>query len=193
MTENLPKRKGRQKKHSGTPLNRRQELFVKELVTKDGQITMREAAITAGYPTNSAHCRAWELTNPKMNPHVVAKIREYRAELDEKFGVDYKRHIRDLQVIRDRALEEGAFAAAVQAEKARGLAQGDIYINKSEIRHGSIDSMSKEEVLKALGELKGIDDHVTIDITPTDNTRNGEKARERLVERVSESSKEATA
>jgi hypothetical protein len=128
-----------------------------------------------------------------MNPHVVAKIREYRAELDEKFGVDYKRHIRDLQVIRDRALEEGAFSAAVQAEKARGLAQGDIYINKSEIRHGSIDSMSKEEVLKALGELKGIDDHVTIDITPTDNTRNGEKARERLVERVSESSKEATA
>ena len=48
MTENLPKRKGRQKKHSGTPLNRRQELFVKELVTKDGQITMREAAINAG-------------------------------------------------------------------------------------------------------------------------------------------------
>ena len=128
-----------------------------------------------------------------MNPHVVAKIREYRAELDEKFGVDYKRHIRDLQVIRDRALEEGAFSAAVQAEKARGLAQGDIYINKSEIRHGSIDSMSKEEVLKALGELKGIDDHVTIDITPTDNTSNGEKARKRLVERVSESSKEATA
>jgi hypothetical protein len=127
-----------------------------------------------------------------MNPHVVAKIREYRAELDEKFGVDYKRHIRDLQVIRDRALEEGAFSAAVQAEKARGLAQGDIYINKSEIRHGSIDSMSKEEVLKALKELKGIDDHVTIDISPDNNSANGEKARSRLVERIEKPIEEAT-
>ena len=127
-----------------------------------------------------------------MNPHVVAKIREYRAELDEKFGVDYKRHIRDLQVIRDRALEEGAFSAAVQAEKARGLAQGDIYINKSEIRHGSIDSMSKEEVLKALKELKGIDDHVTIDISPDNNSANGEKARSRLVERIEKPIEEVT-
>ena len=193
MTENLPKKRGRKKKTAATPLNRRQELFVKELVTKDGQITMREAAINAGYPTASAHTRAYELTNPDINPHVVSKIREYRRELDEKFGVDYKRHIRDLQVIRDRALEEGAFSAAVQAEKARGLAQGDIYINKSEVRHGSIDSMSKDEVLKALKELKGIDEHVTIDITPTDNTSDSKKARSRLVERISDASKEASA
>ena len=43
------------------PLNRREELFVKELVAKDGQITLRDAAINAGYPPKSAHVRAQRL------------------------------------------------------------------------------------------------------------------------------------
>ena len=47
------------------------------------------------------------------------------------------------------------------------MAQGDIYVNKSEIRHGSIDSMSKEEVQKALDELKRT--YGAIDITPNED------------------------
>ena len=148
------------------PLTRRQELFVKELVSQDGQITLREAAINAGYPVSSAHTRAYELTNPNRCPHVVSAIKAYREELDEKYGVNYKRHVRDLQNIRDLALKNGAYSAAVQAEYRRGQAQGDIYISKSEIRHGSIDSMSKEEVLKALEEIKQNYGAYSIDITP---------------------------
>ena len=56
-------------------------------------------------------------------------------------------------------------SAAVQAEYRRGMAQGDIYVSKSEIRHGSIDSMSKDDVLKALKELKNTYGNA-IDITP---------------------------
>lgn len=166
-----------------TPLTRKQELFVKELVSKDGQITMREAAINAGYAASSAHTRAYELTNPHICPHVVAAIRAYRDELDMKYGVSYKRHIRDLQTIRDLALQNGAYSAAVQAEYRRGQAQGDIYVSKSEIRHGSIDSMSKEEVLKALKELKENYAPITVDISPEGegNSQNRGKARERLL------------
>ena len=47
-------------------MTRRQEKFVKELVSNDGLITMREAAIRAGYPAASAHTRAYELTNEKI-------------------------------------------------------------------------------------------------------------------------------
>jgi hypothetical protein len=65
------------------------------------------------------------------------------------------------------ALENGAYSAAVQAEYRRGQAQGDIYVSKSEIRHGSIDSMSKEEVQKALDELKRT--YGAIDITPDED------------------------
>ena len=135
-------------------LTRKQQLFVRELVSKDGQITLREAAINAGYAATSAHTRAYELTHPDISPHVVAEINRYRAELDSKYGVTYGRHVRDLQRIRDNALESGAYSAAVQAEYRRGRAQGDIYINKSEIRHGSIDQMSKEEVMEAIKEIK---------------------------------------
>ena len=142
--------RGRPPASTEQPLTRKQELFVKELVSKDGQITLREAAINAGYSATSAHSRAYELTNQHISPHVVAAINSYRRELDEKYGVTYKRHLRDLQSIRDVALENGAYSAAVQAEYRRGQAQGDIYVSKSEIRTGSIDSMNKEDVLKAL-------------------------------------------
>ncbi|MAL45925.1 terminase small subunit [Hyphomonas sp.] len=160
-------------------LNRRQELFVKELVSKDGQITMREAAINAGYPEKSAHVRASELTNPRIHPHVCRAIREYRQELDEKYGVEYQRHLRDLQVIRDAALENGAFSAAVQAEYRRGQAQGDIYVNKTEIRHGTIDQMSKEEVVKALDEIKQTYAPITHD-AGIEEAGNRQRARDRL-------------
>ena len=179
----LVETRGRPKATVNSTLTRRQELFVKELVSKDGQITMREAAINAGYPVSSAHTRAYELTNPNMSPHVVAKIRAYRQELDEKYGVTYQRHLRDLQTIRELALQNGAYSAAVQAEYRRGQAQGDIYISKSEVRHGSIDSMSKEEVEKALKEIKEQYAPITIDVTPTEesNKQNRSQARKRIL------------
>jgi len=179
----VKKKPGRPRATKAQPLTRRQELFVKELVSKDGQITMREAAINAGYPAGSAHTRAYELTNPHISPHVVAAIQAYRAELDEKFGVTYQRHLRDLQTIRDMALQNGAYSAAVQAEYRRGQAQGDIYVSKSEIRHGSIDSMSKDDVLKALEEIKNQYAPITIDVTPEgqSNSSNRDKARVRLL------------
>ena len=188
QSKTLPVKKkrgvGQPRATKNRPLTRKQELFVKELVSKDGQITMREAAINAGYPASSAHTRAYEMTNPHICPHVVAAIKAYRDELDEKFGINYRRHIRDLQTIRDAALENGAFSAAVQAEYRRGQAQGDIYVSKSEVRHGSIDSMSKDEVMKALKEIKQTYAPVTIDITPEgeSNTQNRAKARSRLLE-----------
>ena len=82
------------------------------------------------------------------------------------------------------ALNNGAYSAAVQAEYRRGQAQGDIYVSKSEIRTGSIDSMSKDEVLKALKEIKQSYAPITIDVTPEgeSNSQNRDKARGRLLE-----------
>ena len=146
-------------------LTRRQEKFVKELVSNDGLITLRESAIRAGYPARSAHTRAYELTNINICPHVVAEITRYRDELDEMYAVGYKKHVRDLQKIRDIALENGAYSAAVQAEYRRGQAQGDIYVSKSEIRTGSIDQMSREDVENELERIRKSFEPI-IDITP---------------------------
>ena len=75
----------------------------------------------------------------------------------------------------------GAFSAAVQAEYRRGQAQGDIYVNKTEIRHGTIEQMSKEEVMKALNELKQTYAPLTHDAGAED-ADNRKRARERLAE-----------
>jgi phage terminase small subunit len=135
-------------------LSAREWAFVKEYVSGDGMITMKEAAIRAGFSPKSASSTASRLTNPDHCPHVVAAIQEYRAELAEKYGTNFDRHMRDLQKIRDAALEAGAFGAAVQAEYRRGQALGTIYVDRKEIRVGTIDSMSKDEVREKLAELQ---------------------------------------
>lgn len=135
-------------------MNAKEWKFVQEYVSGDGRVTLKEAAIRAGYKPSSASVMAWKLTNPKEYPHVVAAIQAYRAELASKYNTSYERHMKDLQEIRDKALAAGAFAAAVQAEYRRGQALGTIYVERKEIRHGTIDSMSKEEVQRKLDELK---------------------------------------
>ena len=148
-----------------------QWLFIKELCQEEGKpLSLREAAINAGYAEKGAASVASILTDPKKNPHVVAAIQEYRHELAEKYGTSYERHMQDLLIIRNQALEAKNFSAAVAAEFRRGQALGTIYIDRKEIRHGTIDSMSKEDVKRKLEEIKamygGPPPTEILDITP---------------------------
>jgi hypothetical protein len=157
------------KPHKPRVLTPQEWKFVEEFSAGDGHVTLKEAALRAGYSENWAKNRARELTDPETNPHIVAAIQERRRELGEKYGTTFERHMRDLQVIRDQALQSGAYGAAVQAEYRRGQALGTIYIDRKEIRHGTIDSMSKEEVVRKLEEIKRLyGGHAgpVIDVTP---------------------------
>ena len=156
------------KAHKPRMLSPQEWKFVEEFVSGDGHITLKEAALRAGYSESWAKNRARELTDPDRNPHIVAAIQARRRELGEKYGTTFERHMRDLQVIRDQALAAGAYGAAVQAEYRRGQALGTIYIERKEIRHGTIDSMSREEVMRKLEEIKKLyGGGPIIDITPT--------------------------
>jgi DNA-binding FrmR family transcriptional regulator len=79
--------------------------FVQEYVSNDGRVTLREAALRAGYSEGSAQAEARRLTNPKTCPHVVAAIQAYRAELAMKYNTTYERHMRDLQTIREEEVQ----------------------------------------------------------------------------------------
>lgn len=136
------------------PLNAREQKFVEIWAASENQITLQEAALQAGYPKSVAARAGWHLTNPEKMPHVVAAIQRRIAELNAKYGTTFERHMKDLLYIRDKAIESGAWSAAVQAEYRRGQALGTIYVDRKEIRHGTIDSMSKEEVMRKLQELK---------------------------------------
>ena len=144
------------KKGQMTVLSPKEWAFVQEYVTRDGSMSRTEAAIRAGYTPNGAKDAITRLLDPARSPHVVAAVNELRAELAEKFGTTFERHMRDLQMIRDKAIEAGAWSAAVQAEYRRGQALGTIYVDRKEVRIGTIDSMSKEEVMRKLEEIKKI-------------------------------------
>jgi phage terminase small subunit len=157
------------KPHKPKVLTPQEWKFVEEFCAGDGHVTLKEAALRAGYSEAWAKNRARELTDPEICPHIVVAIQERRRELGEKYGTTFERHMRDLQVIRDQALQAGAYGAAVQAEYRRGQALGTIYIERKEIRHGTIDSMSKDEVQRKLEEIKrlyGGAAALIVDVTP---------------------------
>ena len=81
----------------------------------------------------------------------------------------------------------------LQAEYRRGQAQGDIYVNKSEIRHGTIDSMSKTEVLQALKEIKELPRALLMLTQKKLEATDGNQAeeRERILPAVQNSGEEA--
>ena len=160
-------------------LTRREEKFVKELVANDGFITMREAALRAGALAVSAHSRAYEMVR---RPRVALAIAQYRQELDEMYAVNYKRSERDLKKIRDAAMNASppSYSAAVQSEVARGKLAG-LYTSKSEIRTGSIDSLTREEVEKELERIRQGFGPI-IDITPEEEETAPQEHRSGTVE-----------
>ena len=64
--------------------------------------------------------------------------------------------------------EENNFSAAVQAEKARGQAAG-LYVERKEVRHGSIDAMSREEVEEKINQILG-ENGKLIELLPQEKT-----------------------
>ena len=133
-------------------LTDKQRVFVKIYSENEGRLTPTECARQAGYNEDSANVRASELLNGKRFPKVVEAIIARRAEIEKTHEVKLNKHVQELARLREKSLSEKSYSAAVNAERLRGQAAG-LYIDRKEIRTGSIDSMSREEVLKALGEI----------------------------------------
>ena len=137
-------------------LTEQQQKFAMLLVTNEGRMTPTECAVEAGYAEGSAHVRASELRNPRKFPLVVKHIDELRAELQEKYKVDYASHIAELAKLRNEAREKGAWSAAINAEVARGKAAG-LYIEQKIIKHGKLEDLSERELEARLSQI--IDDN----------------------------------
>ena len=119
--------------------------FAEYLVFNEGRTTGRDAAIAAGYSKDRARVEASELQNPKLSPLVVQYIGALREENLKKYEVSYDKHVAELGKIREAALKKGAFSAATNAEKNRGMAAG-LYIDRKIIKTGKLEEMSEEEL-----------------------------------------------
>ena len=136
-------------------LTDKQRIFVEIYVKEEGRLTPTECARQAGYKPERAPTTASELLNVKKYPRVVAAVRKKRNELHETHKVEMNKHVVELARLRDRALADKSHSAAINAERLRGQAAG-LYVERKEIRTGSIDDMSRDEVIKRLKEI-GID------------------------------------
>ena len=136
-------------------LTEKQRIFVEIYTANEGRLTPTECARQSGYKIERAATTASELLNVKKYPKVVAAVMKRRDEIASTHRVEMNKHVQELARLRDKALNEKSYSAAVNAERLRGQAAG-LYIDRKEIRTGSIDDMSREEVLKKLREV-GLD------------------------------------
>ena len=136
-------------------LTDKQRIFVQIYTENEGRLTPTECARQAGYAEDSANTTASELLNGKRFPKVVEAVLARRAEIQKTHEVKLDKHVQELARLREKSLAEKSYSAAVNAERLRGQAAG-LYIDRKEIRTGSIDSMSRDDVLKALKDL-GLD------------------------------------
>ena len=133
-------------------LTDKQRIFVEIFVANEGRMTPTECVRQSGYKKERASVTASELLNVDKYPRVVAAVRKKRNELADTHKVEMNKHIQELARLRDKALGDKSHSAAINAERLRGQAAG-LYVERKEIRTGSIDDMSRDDVLKALKEL----------------------------------------
>ena len=140
-------------------LTEMQKRFAEYLVFNEGRTTGADAAIAAGYSKDRARVEASELQNPKLSPLVVQYIGALREEKLKKYEVTYDKHVAELGKIREEALKKGAFSAATNAEKNRGMAAG-LYIDRKIIKTGKLEEMSEEELEAKMKKI--LDDYAPI-------------------------------
>lgn len=143
---------------NGRRLKERQIKFAELLVYNEGRMSPAECAKAAGYTTRSRQA-ASELRNPKIAPLVVRYINELRAEVQEKYGISFERHLGELAKLRDSAKDKGAWSAAINAEVARGKA-GGLYVDQKLVMTGNLDKMSEEELQAKMKQI--LEDHKNI-------------------------------
>ena len=127
---------------------KKQQAFIQHYVYHD--LTNTESAHRAGY-AGPARAASILLNDPRY-AHVQTKIRELQEAQQKKFEITFDKVARDLQMIRDAAIEDGSYGAAVTAELGRAKLAG-LMVDKKEIKHGRIDQMDRAEVESRLKQL----------------------------------------
>ena len=70
-------------------------------------MTATECAKQAGYSDKSAISQASVMRNPKYFPHVVKAIEDLQREYAEASKIDFVKHSRELDRLRDQAVING--------------------------------------------------------------------------------------
>ena len=103
-------------------LTAKQELFCEEVVNEKTQAEAYRAAYKA---EDMLDTTIWSKASELMaNGKVTVRVQELRAPVIKEAQLTLKAHLDDLLVIREQAVQDRSWSAAVAAETARGRAAG---------------------------------------------------------------------
>ena len=142
-------------------LTERQKTFAKFYV--EGRHSNAECARMAGYSDKSSITMASKLLNGRDFPDVVELIKELRQAAERKYGVTLMHQLKRLDELSRGAEEAGQYSAAINAEKIRS-ALGGLTIDRREQQHvHQLDSMTKQDIVARLTELRKSYPHAFIE------------------------------
>tara|TARA_R100000935_G_C2745790_1_gene127757 strand:- start:188 stop:679 length:492 start_codon:yes stop_codon:yes gene_type:complete len=128
-------------------LTPKQEIFAQEVAKGTN---LKESAVLAGYSHKNATRAGAFLANHE--PKVQKRIQELQNRGAIKVGLTLSKHLTNLEKLRDSALQNNAFGAAVTAEVSRGKAAG-LYIDRKEVLVNKVSTMSKDAIIRRLQQL----------------------------------------
>jgi len=163
------------------PLTSKQQKFVQLFVYQD--LTNSECAFRAGY--KHPKVVASQLLHHPDFRHVQDKIQDLQEGEQKKYEITFDKVARDLKVIRDAALEDGSYGAAVSAELGRAKLAG-LMVERKEIKHGSIDQMDRAEVESRLRQLIESNQLAPVLEARIENSSPDVESDEELVEEIEE-------
>ena len=134
-------------KRNPEALTLRQERFANEVVKGT---SIKDAAAIAGYSHKNAHRAGTYLLNNE--PKVKKRVAELRNRASARASLTLAKHLDNLATLRDKAMDNGAYGAAVTAEINRGKAAG-LYIDRRELLVNRVTTMSRDDVIRRIQEI----------------------------------------
>jgi len=104
-----------------------------------------ELAIKAGYSSDSAYQRAYELLNPKICPHVVRFIGDLKEDFRVRNSITPDKHMARLEHLGRRAEEKNMLGVAMRAEELRGKVAG-YYVDRQVIKQDHLSELSIDQL-----------------------------------------------
>lgn len=112
-------------------LTSKQEKFAQGIASGKSQAdAYREAYNVQNMKDNSIHVNASKVL---ANTKVALRVEELRQPIVEEVGITLKTHLEDLLALRQAAVADRSFSAAISAEIARGKAAG-VHVERSVVQ-----------------------------------------------------------
>ena len=129
-------------------ITKRQRAFINLYLYEDK--TQTQCAHEAGFKHPGVY--ATRLLHGEEFVHVQEEIQKKQAKQQEKYEIRFEKTAKKLAQIRDAALAEGSFNAALGAEVARAKL-GGLMVDRKEVKYGRVDQMDRTEVERRLKQL----------------------------------------